>query len=144
MAYSLSAPLCLAGNQYLNSCHWAVSSLEDHFINTTGQVLLCQTHTCRLCRAGRPGVCLSRQLTYLQSALQRRTTLFGDGGQGDDGSDRRGQGSGRESEVLETRNLIGVFICHCGINTTGTVDVERVAEEIIALAETERVVEGLG
>ena len=25
---------------------------------------------------------------------------------------------------------IGVFICHCGINIAGTVDVERVAEEI--------------
>jgi len=25
---------------------------------------------------------------------------------------------------------IGVFICHCGLNIAGTVDVERVAEEI--------------
>ena len=25
---------------------------------------------------------------------------------------------------------IGVFVCHCGINIAGTVDVEQVAEEI--------------
>ena len=25
---------------------------------------------------------------------------------------------------------IGVFVCHCGINIAGTVDVERVAEEV--------------
>jgi heterodisulfide reductase subunit A len=32
---------------------------------------------------------------------------------------------------------IGVFVCHCGLNIAGTVDVERVAEEMVVMATPE-------
>jgi len=36
----------------------------------------------------------------------------------------------QEHDVSDEQARIGVFVCHCGINIAGTVDVERVTEEI--------------